>query len=76
MPESDIPGRAMRLCGEERRFRQCVAEGGNGGDLRLVLTRGVGAGGPCLGQQSEEVLRELLGLDQAAIAELRRNTVI
>jgi crotonobetainyl-CoA:carnitine CoA-transferase CaiB-like acyl-CoA transferase len=31
---------------------------------------------PCLGQQSEEVLRELLGLDQATIAELRRNAVI
>ena len=31
---------------------------------------------PCLGQQSEEILRELLGLDQAAIAELRRNAVI
>jgi len=31
---------------------------------------------PCLGQQSEEVLRELLGLDQAAIAELHRNAVI
>jgi crotonobetainyl-CoA:carnitine CoA-transferase CaiB-like acyl-CoA transferase len=31
---------------------------------------------PCLGQQSEEVLREILGLDRAAIAELRRNAVI
>jgi crotonobetainyl-CoA:carnitine CoA-transferase CaiB-like acyl-CoA transferase len=31
---------------------------------------------PWLGQHSEEVLRELLDLDQAAIAELRRNAVI